>query len=131
MNALAIVVIAFGLMVIVSRAPLIVAPGAVRDFYMDLIGTNGRMRWFGVAVFALGAGFVWAASGEPGVLADVFYIAGLLVILLALIAVIPFPAFSHKLATKVWSAFSEPVLRVIGVLAVLFGIALVYLGFNL
>ncbi|TDI65672.1 MAG: hypothetical protein E2O89_02190, partial [Alphaproteobacteria bacterium] len=69
MNAFAIVVIAMGLTVIVSRGPLIVAPGAVRDFYMGLIGTDGRMRWFGVAVAALGAGFVWAASGEPGVLA--------------------------------------------------------------
>lgn len=131
MNAFAIVVIAMGLMVIVTRGPLIVAPGAVRDFYMGLIGTDGRMRWFGVAVAALGAVFVWAASGEPGVLADVFYILGLLVIVLALIAVIPFPAFSHKLAAKVWGAFNEPALRVIGVLAVLFGIALVYFGFSL
>ncbi len=131
MSALSIVIIAIGLMVIVIRGPLIVAPGAVRDFYMRLIGTDVRMRWFGVAMAVLGAVFVWAARGEPGVLADVFYFGGLLLIVLALIAMIPFPAFGHKLAAKVWGAVNEPSLRGIGVLSVLVGLALIYFGFTL
>ena len=131
MNALAIVIIAMGLMVIVTRGPLIVAPGAMRDLYMRLIGTEGRMRWFGVYAVLLGAVFVWAAWGEPGALAYVFYCLGLFVIVLALIAVIPFPALSHKLAATVWGAFNEPALRVIGIVSVLVGLALIYIGFSL
>ncbi len=131
MSAFAIVLVVMGLMIAVTRAPLVFAPGATRDLYMHLFETDARMRWLGVMISAFGAVCIWAAAEVPGTLPAVIFTIGIFMIVVGVIGMIFFPGWSRPLATKVWKAFSESTMRILGGLAVIFGLLLAGYGFSL
>jgi len=114
-----------------SRGPLVVAPTATRDTYLKLFDTSGKMRAMGLIMGGVAALILWAVWGLTDIASVVLqYIAGL-VLVLSVIAMIPFPAFSSRLATKIWTAFSPGVLRVLGALSLAVGGLIVWYGFSL
>jgi len=54
MSPLSLVLVIFGLLIAVSRAPLIVAPESTRSFYSRVMGTDGRMRSLGLSSIIAG-----------------------------------------------------------------------------
>jgi len=131
MSTTALIIVLLGLSIMVSRAPLLVAPEQTRSTYLRLFDTAGKMRVMGLVMGAI-AGLilwlVWGLADTPSV--AVQFLAGLILVL-AVIAMIPFPDFSSGLATRVWSAFSPGVLRVLGALAIVVGGLIVWYGFSL
>jgi len=131
MSTTALIIVILGVSIVLSRAPLIVAPEAVRGTYLKLFDTDGKMRLMGIIMGAVSALIIWAVWGlrDTGSLA-LTYIAGF-VLILSLAAMIPFPAWARRLATNVWSAFSPGVLRLLGAFAVAVGGLIIWYGLSL
>lgn len=131
MSALAIVIIAFGVLLIVTRGPFIYAPEKTRTRMLSLFGTDSRMRALGFVFALIGAVFIWASWGETGGWAVAVYLFGVLAFIISALFIIPFSGRMRGFATRVWAGFSETTLRVIGVSSTAFGLLLVYNGFTL
>ena len=131
MSTTALIIVLLGLSIMISRAPLIVAPTKTRDTYLKLFDTDGKMRVMGLIMGAVSALIIWAVWGLGDIASlAVTYVAGF-VLFLSLVAMIPFPAFSSRLATNVWMAFPPMAMRFMGALAVGVGGLLVWYGLNL
>ena len=131
MTGIAVFLVVFGILIILSRGPLIVAPGRTRDLYLKLFLSERRMRNYGIIIGLVAALVAYTFMGVQGTAPLVVVAVSLLVVVIAACFLIPFPASANRLAMKVWSAFSPPVLRVIGLVSVLFGMWLVFFGFAL
>ena len=131
MSTIALFLVAFGIMIILSRAPLVVAPGATRNAYMSFVTTDWRMRLFGVFVAAFGAVIFWVGLTNPGIAATILTYLGVIVVAFGLGGIIPFAGAARRLAENIWNAFSIPALRAIGVTSTIAGAALIYYGFSL
>lgn len=131
MSTFAIVLVVMGLMIAATRAPLIFAPGATRDLYMHLFDTDARMRGLGLLVTILGFVCAWAAAEVPGTPASIVFGLGVLMIAIGAIGMLLFPGWFRPIAVKVWSSFSEPTMRILGALAVIFGLLIAWYGLSL
>jgi len=131
MSTTALIIVILGVSIVLSRAPLIVAPEAVRNTYLKLFDTDGKMRLMGVIMGAVSALILWVLWGLGDAAAMVVkYVAGF-VLVLSVAAMIPFPAWARRLATNVWSAFSPGVLRLLGAIAVAVGGLIIWYGLSL
>ena len=131
MNALAIAIIVFGLLLLVTRGPLVYAPDKTRNRLVGLFDSERKMRMMGIVIAALGAFFIWAADGAIGGWAVAVYLFGILALMISLLLMIPFPGRMQPLATRVWNGFSQTTLRLIGLTSTVFGAWLIYVGFTL
>jgi uncharacterized protein YjeT (DUF2065 family) len=131
MSPIALVLVIFGLLIAITRAPFVVAPAATRAFYMKWFETDGRMRVLGVFLIAIGAALIWAGNSEDNTLAQICFGMGLFMTVLGAVFFILLPAPMRKWAAKIWSGFSEPALRILGFVAVIFGLALANYGMSL
>ncbi len=131
MSILGLFFVILGSAIIVTRAPLIVAPERARNLVLKIIGTERRMRFFGIFVASLGAVLVWVGGSEPGAMAQVVFYLGFFMVLIAALWMIPFPGSSGTVARRIWGKFAPRTLRILGALAVLFGALLVVYGLSL
>ncbi len=131
MDAFAITCIVVGILIIVMRMPLIFAPRAtLRAYDRVLFSTNARCRAFSV-VIAIVAMAVLLRPFEGGPLAGFLYAAGWImaggaVFILALPSI--FRGFWNTMFSFVEHSVPAPFLLVRGVLGVLAGVALIYVG---
>lgn len=131
MTSLALFLVVLGVLIILSRGPLIVAPIRTRDAYIKLLRSDRRMRMFGIVVGSFGALVAYTVHGLTGTLAQAVFYLSLFVVLIMAVWFVPFPKSANRVAVKAWTAFSPLVLRMIGAVSVLFGMWLVFLGFGL
>jgi len=131
MTTFAIVLVIFGLLIAVTRAPLIVAPGKTRDLILTLLESDTRMRSVGLIVAIFGAVCLWATTDVAGAVATVVAAIGVFALITGAVGMMLFPTWARDLGTRVWKSFPEPALRVLGVFAVVFGLWLAWYGFNL
>lgn len=134
MEPLAAVTLAFALLVIASRAPLMFAPNAVLELYRTLLATLARVRVLGLVTGALGAGFALtapsAAELHPTASSGLAVLGWVLIVGSAWLLVLP--RAYQVVAESLLSAFSDPsVLRVLGALGTAFGAALAWLAFEI
>ena len=131
MSGTALFLVIFGILIILSRGPLIVAPERTRNMYLKLFRSDRRMRVFGIVMGTAAAFVAYGFWGIPGTAPlVVFYIASFMFLTMA-VWMVPFPASANRVAMKIWSAFSPAVLRIIGFVSVAFGMWLVFFGFGL
>ncbi len=130
MSAFAIFVVILGLLIVVSRGPLIVAPQTTRDFYLRLLDDGNHRLLLAGMIGAVGAFGAWAAVSITGTIAAVIQGVSLLMVAVAA-GMIALPRPVCKLASKVWMSFSETAMRIIGTLSAVLGLALIYYGLSL
>lgn len=131
MNPLALVLVIFGLLIAITRAPFIIAPSTTRAFYLKWFETDARMRGLGVLVVALGAALIWAGGTDESTTAKICFGLGLFMAVLGTVFFILLPTPARNLSAKVWNSFSDPALRALGFIAVIFGLAVANYGSNL
>ena len=131
MSILGLFFVILGAAIIISRAPLIIAPEAARRMVLKIIGTDQRMRFFGFFVASVGILLVWVGGSEPGIVAQVVFTLGFFMLLVAALWMIPFPTSSGKVARNIWGKFAPRTLRILGAVAVAFGALLVLYGLSL
>lgn len=127
MNKLALVSIVFGVFIIAVRGPMIFVPETVLDLFRKIIESNKRIRVFGLFVLPIGLAMIFAAWGstQPGALA--FLVLGCIITAVTLVFLLIFPA-AYKAIAEIVLDLDESVFRGIGILGVLLGIGLIYLG---
>lgn len=133
MDASSIVCVLIGLLIIVSRGPLIIAPGPTIDFYERLVSTDARVRLVGCVVAAVSAALLAAppARNAPAFWFEAF--GGLL----ALVALwlLAWPKGFRRLADGVFSfardSVDAAIVRGLGAAAVALGAWLVYVGIKI
>jgi len=131
MSTTALIIILLGLSIVLTRAPLVVAPEAVRGTYLKLFDTDNKMRLMGVIMGAVSALIIWAVWGVPDLASHILrYVAGF-VLVVSVLVMIPFPTYAKRLAVSVWTGFSPGTLRVLGTLAVIVGALIVWYGLSL
>ena len=64
MSHLAFVSIVFGVLIIIARGPLLVAPANTLEVYRSLIRSNARVRVLGLCGVLLGLAMIAAASSS-------------------------------------------------------------------
>ena len=131
MSSYALVLVVIGLAIAITRAPFVFAPARTRNTYMKLFESDGRMRALGVFVALLGCFILWGTSGVASGLAHVIYYLGWAMIIIGLGGMAIFPASLRPLALRALGSFSEPVLRLLGALAVTVGVLLAAYGMSL
>jgi len=131
MSPVAIIIIAFGALIVLTRGPLVFTPTQVRDYYLRLFNTDTRMRLLGLSFALIGAGAAWAVRAETGTASDIIYAFGVFLLAITAFFFIPFAKAARRLATLIWKAFGTATLRAIGAASVAAGIALVYYGFSM
>ena len=121
--------IGVGILAIVTRGPLIVAPRATLRFYRNLLSSEARIRGLGAAFAALAV----SDFGEGGL--DLLLKAGgwLMAAGAFLFAVLPnfFLQFFQSILRDIEHSVSAGIVRTVGALAVLIGVALIYVGFTM
>ena len=126
MSAVSVMSIIFGIIIIVGRAPLVVAPEATLRFVRRIINSKGSLRIVGVFTGVLGLALIASAWGADQVIALILYWLGWLIFCAALAELI-FTAFVQKIAISIWS-MSNSTARILGLVAVVLGAFFIYLG---
>jgi hypothetical protein len=131
MSATSITLICFGLLVILTRGPLIFAPGPVRDIYLNMVANQSTMRVFGVGVGAVSLVVIWATRFDVGLASEI--VSGFFWFLAAMSALvlIPFPGLVSRIGTPIWANFNDMTLRFLGLLSVAIAGWIVYQGLYL
>ena len=131
MDSLSIICIAVGILVIVSRGPLIFAPSATLRFYDRLLlSTNARCRAVGVVFATLAMALLFSDFGE-GVLTGWLHTFGWFMAVVALLSWVLTNVFRRILQTifgYIEKSVDQRIIRIVGLLAVVFGFALIYVG---
>ncbi len=131
MDSLSIICIGVGILVIVSRGPLIFAPSATLRFYdRCLFSTNARCRAVGVMFATLAMALLFSDFGV-GALAGLLHTFGWLMATVALLFLV-LPNVLRRILQTIFGyiekSVDERILRIVGLLAVVFGFALIYVG---
>ncbi len=131
MDAASLFCIGLGILIIASRAPLIVAPRAVLGWFQrTAFETNTRARIFAVVMAAMAAGLILLDFGA-GVIPSLFEGWGWLTAAVTLWALL-FPGLFRRFYNGAMDFFEHSVddalLRGMGVLGLLFGLWMIYFG---
>ena len=131
MDSLSTICIGVGILVIVGRGPLIVAPTATLRFYDRwLLSTKARFRVFGAVFAILSIALLFSDFGE-GVLAGFLHTFGWFMAAVALLF-LSLPNVLRRFIQSIFGYIEESVddgiVRIVGLLAVVFGFALIYVG---
>jgi hypothetical protein len=126
---LAIVSIVLGVLVVVVRGPLLVAPATTIEIYREILATDVRIRVAGICGTLIGLWTVLSVSGALGLGSWIFWVWGWIMVvgcaLFLLVFVSAYRAFAETVI-DLWdsSAFSRP----LGAIAAALGALLIYLG---
>ena len=131
MDSLSTICIAVGILVIVRRGPLIFAPSATLRFYDRwLFSTNARCRAVGVMFATLAMALLFSDFGV-GALAGLLHTFGWLMATVAFLFLV-LPNVLRRILQTIFGYIEKSVdngiLRIVGLLAVVFGLALTYVG---
>ena len=117
MDSLSIICIAVGILVIVSRGPLIFSPSATLRFYDRwLFSTNARCRAVGVMFATLAMALLFSDFGE-GVLAGLLHTFGWLITTVAFLFLV-LPNFLRRILQTILvyieKSVDERIMRIVG-----------------
>ncbi len=127
MNAIAVVSILFGLLIIATRGPLIFAPEGTIRVFLRLIETPARIRALACVLLLIGLASLGSVSGGGGTLAVVIEVIGWWMLAASGFLLLA-PSVYQRLARNIMEAFGASALRAIGFLGVGVGALFVYFG---
>ena len=131
MSEVGVVSIVLGVVVVCSRAPLLVAPAATLRWFEGVIATNGQTRALGAVTLTFGAAMVWAGASEHSGLATILSVGGWAVAGTSTLALVLFPAVYRAIAEAVLPSDADADLtgwRILGLAGVFIGGLLIYFG---
>lgn len=130
MDALSILCVVLGSLMIASRGPMIFAPAATLRFIDRLLSTDARIRGVAVALAPMAAALVALPLGE-GKAAAILRVLGWIwvaAVLWLLVAPSSYRRFAGRVLGYFENSVDERIVRLIGVVAVAIGAALIYFG---
>ena len=134
MEPIAAVTLAVAVVVVATRAPLMVAPNTALDGYRAAIATPARVRLLATGIGALGAGLAVtapsAAELHPTASSGLALLGWFMIVMSAWLLVSP--RGYQSVAQSFLSVVTDPAaLRVVGVMGTAVGAALAWLAFHI
>lgn len=130
MEPLSMLCVLIGTLIIVVRAPMIFAPRATLRFFERLVSTNTGVRGIALAIAPFAFALVVFARGESVAAQNLQTLGGLFAA--AALWLLAAPGSYRRLARGVLDFFESSVdiaiVRIIGLVAVAIGIAVIYFG---
>ncbi len=130
MDPLSILCVLIGALIIAGRGPMIFAPAATLRFTNTLLSTDARIRGIAVVLTPLAVALIALPLGE-GEVAGILRFFGWVwaaAALWLLAAPGSYRRFAGGVVSYFESSVDEAVVRMIGVVAVAIGVALIYFG---
>jgi len=132
MSKLSILCIILGIIAIGTRGPLLIAPDAFMGLLTKLTSSNRRIRLLGTGIMVLGMAMILTAWGSlltetSAVGGSIFLIWGGVIVLLSLFFLLLFPD-TYRSIIEILNEVDTSVLRFFGIIGILIGAALIYLG---
>jgi uncharacterized protein YjeT (DUF2065 family) len=126
MSAVSVMSIIFGIIIILGRAPLVVAPGATLKVIRRIINNKRTLRIVGVFSAVLGMALIATAWDVRQSAALIIYWLGWVLFFSALAELI-FTGSVQRIAISIWS-MKNTTARILGLVAVVIGAFFIYLG---
>lgn len=124
-------IIIIGALIILSRGPLLVAPRATLDLYRKLVATRTRVRLFGLVLMALGAAMFYYCHGGHNAPELIIQILGAFIATMAFFLMLIMPWLYMLIAQSIIDAMDEVMARLFGLVSVIAGAIIIYLGISL
>jgi hypothetical protein len=128
LHLLAALSAALGLLLIATRAPMIIYPEATRDAYLKVFKTNLRIRLLGLLVAGFALGFILASRHLASFLEMLFFLLGWAMALFSAVLLLLFTFLFREIVTSLLESMDPLILRVFGIASVLLGALFIYLG---
>ena len=129
MSRLGPIIIGLGVLTVVIRAPLLIAPQTTLRVFRRLIRTPARVRAFGLGLLLCGVALGLAVRAEPGFAARGLEWFGWIAFAGAGLGLVAFPRSAQRFVESILHAVSDSgILRALGALSVGVGLLLIYLG---
>ncbi len=130
MDRFSVICIALGCLLIIGRGPYAFDPSRTFRAYRSFFTTNARARAGAVLVALLAAALLLLPLGE-GMLFDVLHVFGWIIAALALVTLLVpkiLRRFILQFIDAVESSIPNAIVRVLGLVAIAAGLALIYVG---
>ncbi len=131
MSVVGVTTIVFGIIVLCTRGPLLIAPAAALRLLRRLIKTDGRIRTMGIVVLPLCPSMLWAGSTDESGLAMLLSFLGWLLLIVALPILLVFPSAYRAIIGGLLPDEESTDFygwRVLGFVGGVIGVALIYFG---
>jgi hypothetical protein len=132
MPELAVVSIALGILIVVARGPMVVAPQATLGAYRRVLETDARVRMLGVGLASLGLGLIVFARGSDAGAARFLFVFGWLLAAIAVLFGLILTSFFRRTASSFVNflddSIDSAILRITGVIALGVATFFIYLG---
>lgn len=129
MSSVGIVCIVLGFLIVISRGLIVLAPAVTLRWFKHMIGTETRVRTFGISALALPALLIWAGASEDTLLANVLLIFGLFILLITIPWLVFFPR-SFMDFTRALLPSNLMAWRLLGLSGAMVGLVLIYFGWG-
>lgn len=120
--------IVLGLLIAMSRGPLLLAPLATRRMYLSFCETNSRIRWVGLLLLLLAVYLLASAWGTPGLTAEIIRVGAVAIGVFVGVIMVLLPGVTRSLIARSWGKFGSGSLRFIGALSLVAALALIWWG---
>lgn len=131
MEGIALISIIIGILIIVFRAPLIVAPDiSMKLFSEKLAVNNNKIRILGIFVLLFGVMVITVGHRSEIVVETLIIILGSIIAIFSIFLLLIFPGVYRRLI-DFFSDVNNAVLRVFGIIGVAVGIFFIYHGFSI
>ena len=127
MNALAIVSIILGFLIIATRGPLIFAPQGTLRVYLRVIKSPAQIRALACVLALMGLAALRGAAGSEGTLSTAIEVIGVW-LLAGSVFLLLLPAIYQRFARSILDALDSTALRALGLVGVGVGALFVYFG---
>jgi len=128
MNPLAIICLIIGTLIIISRGPLIFAPGPTLKLYRKLLDKNSKIRIMGLVFLPLSIGMILTARDHPHSGAVIMMGLGYFFTFVFVVFLVIFTGVYKLIANAFLDAMDNVMLRSLGVFSIGLGILFFYLG---
>ena len=127
------VAVAFGVLIIISRGPLLFAPAATLRFFAKAIQTEARTRLIGVFAILLALLMIWSSSSAQSGLEGFLLILGVFILVFTVPGMLMFPRTYMGILNSMLPTDLSGALfgwRLLGLVGVTIGIAFVSAGMH-
>lgn len=130
MTSLGFFLVVVGVLLALTRGPFLLAPERTKALYLQIFEAATRMRFLGLFIASGGAWAAVVGTSDAGSVAHFVYYLGIFMLFLAA-SIIALPVPMGTMARNVWNRFNASTLRLMGALAVVFGILIAFYGASL
>ncbi len=133
MSLAGLVTICLGVLVVLSRGVMLVAPAISLGWFQAAVKTQQRTRTLGVVALLLAFAMIWPSFSEESGLATVLFILGIFLLFVIVLGLFVFPGFIMGIANPITphrTAESLARWRIVGLFGMMMGVFIIFIGLD-